>query len=270
MSSRKTIVFLGAPTSAEAMKSWHPPPSPHTHTTALPPFQIDTDQRTQGPTWRRLTDPIDSLSQDLSQTRILPRWSSDPFLERSLQIYDDELENSDAEEMDTTFLDLSEYSSLLISPNCSPFLTGYDFDVNEITELEEIPVAGKVSSRMSVSFVVAVREVGRRETVMTRFGRSIELVKVIVGDQTRERFEIVCWDSIATLTQSLRVNDIVHFRGTPIPPIILVLQTHSLFGFLPIVFVGSMYLEPLCLRASLTSRPWIIRVQRRRLRSHKT
>src|SRR6202043_1076835 len=125
MSSRKTIVFLGAPTSAEAMKSWHPPPSsPQTHNTVLPPFQIDLDQRTQGPTWRRLTDPIDSLSQDLSQTRILPRWSSDPFLERSLQIYDDEVENSDAEEMDTTFLDLSEYSSLLISPNCSPFLTG--------------------------------------------------------------------------------------------------------------------------------------------------
>jgi len=59
-----------------------------------------------------------------------------------------------------------------------------------------------------------VRQVGPRETVMTKFGRSIDLVKVIVGDQTRERFEVVCWDSVALLTQNLRVNDIVYFRGT--------------------------------------------------------
>lgn len=235
MSSRKTIVFLGAPTSAEAMKSWHPPPSPpptHATTTTpvLPSFQVDPEQHTQGPTWRRLTDPIDSLSQDLSQTSILPRSSSDPFLERSLQIYDHDNDHSDFDEMDTvqeTNHEMSEYASFQISQVSSPFLTGYDFDVNEITELDELPMPGKISPRTSVSLVVAVREVGRRETVMTKFGRSIELVKLIVGDQTRERFEVVCWDSIATLTQSLRVNDIVHFRGTFSIPIIFIVLTNS-------------------------------------------
>src|SRR2546423_2353116 len=248
MSSRQTIVFLGAPTSAEAMKTWHPPPlSPSSQPARLPTFQIDPEQRTQGPTWRRLTDPIDSLSQDLSQTSLLPISTSDPFLERSLQIYDHEGDSDTEMEQETSHHDTSESPFPQISPIPSPFLTGYDFDINEITELDEIPSAGWISARMSVSLIVAVREIGFREMVMTRFARRIELVKVIVGDQTKERFEVVCWGGIAILCQSLRVNDIVHFTGiSTFPVILLSLQTSCLSVSLSrsVPYPSNLYSQP--------------------------
>lgn len=210
MAPPKTIIFLGAPTAKEAMASWHasPPPPPPTAST-LRPFEIDPQQRTKGVTWRRLTDPVDSLSQELADTTMDIRSPEDLFLERSLQVYD----NDDSlEEMDISYP--SEYSELSLSQISSPFLTGYDFDINEITELEDLPSPQKITGQTSVSIIVAIREIGRLQVVTTKYNKSISLVKLIVQDQTRQGFEVACWDSMATLTQSLRINDIVHFRGT--------------------------------------------------------
>ena len=98
----------------------------------------------------------------------------------------------------------------------SPFLTGYDFDVNEIVELEELPPPERITAQTSVSIIVAISEVGMTQVVTTKYNKQINLVKLVVQDQMRQGFEIACWDGMATLTKSLHVNDIVHFRG-PLP-----------------------------------------------------
>jgi len=213
MAPPKAIIFLGAPTATQAMQSWRAsrPPAPPNPSPPRP-FEINPLHRTTGVTWRRLTDPVDSLSQDLADTTMETRSPEDLFLERSLQVYD---HDSLCEEMDIYYpAEESEVSEVSILS--SPFLTGYDFDVNEIVELEELPLPERISAQTSVSIIVAISEVGMTQVVTTKYNKQINLVKLVVQDQTRQGFEIACWDGMATLTQSLHVNDIVHFRG-PLP-----------------------------------------------------
>jgi hypothetical protein len=225
MAPQKTIVFLGAPTAQEAMQSWQAsplpaPPLPPYNSTALRPFEIDPLHRTSGVTWRRLADPVDSLSQELADTTMETRSPEDLFLERSLQVYDNDFPASSSSEMEIDAYP-SEYSAAADLSISSPyFLTGYDFDVNEIIELDELPsCAQRISPQTSVSIIVAIKEIGQNQVVTTKYNKSIHLVKLVVQDQTRQGFEIACWDMMATLTQSLRVNDIVHFRGPPKNPV---------------------------------------------------
>jgi hypothetical protein len=206
-------VFLGAPTKEEVMKTWKGEPIPQTDDLAsLPPFRVEGEQKTEGVVWRRLADPVESLSQELAETTMEAR-TPDPFLERSLRIYDEDEENKS---MDIT--NPSEYSELSISQISTPFLTGYDFDVNEITELEDLPSADSIHRHRAdnYSIIVVVTEVSALQTVATKYGKSVPLVKLVVADQTKSNFEIACWDTMASLCQSLRPTDIVYFRGTPV------------------------------------------------------
>ena len=212
MSSRRTIVFLGAPTKEEVMKTWKGKSVPQTNDLAsLPPFQISPEHKTaEGEVaWRRLADPIDSLSQELAETTVDIR-TPDDFLERSLRIYDE-----DETDQTNDLTHISDYSELSISQISTPFLTGYDFDVNEITELEDLPSAETVHRHRAdnYSLIVAVTEISACQTVSTKYGRSVSLVKLVVADQTRLNFEIACWNAMAMLTQSLRAQDIIYFRG---------------------------------------------------------
>jgi hypothetical protein len=207
MNGRRTVVFLGAPTAKEAMDTWKGDPIPQTDDiSSLPPFQIDPQQSNEI-AWRHLTDPVDSLSQEFAdlQTRTL----DDIFLERSLRVYDADVGENESE-MD---LDPVVYSEVSISQIASPFLTGYDFDVNEITELEDLPTVSAHNFRQNYSIVVAVQDISPVQIITTKYGKSIPLVKLIVADQTVSNFEIACWEAMATVTQSMRINDIIHFRG---------------------------------------------------------
>jgi len=214
---RRMIVFMGAPTTADLMKTWtnDPPPPPPSVLPILRPFEIDPHQRTDGVTWRRLTDPVDSLSQELAETTVDPRTAEettsaaettadDNLLERSFRVFDHDEDDMDPAEI-----------SQIVSQASTPFLAGYDFDMNEITELEDLPEAKNVNAtnHKSYSFVVAVTEISSLEKVTTKYGKSISLVKLLVADQTRSQLEIACWEHMASVAQTLRVHDIVHFRG---------------------------------------------------------
>ena len=206
------IVFLGAPSARDVLKTWkgHTLP-PIENESSLRPFQIDPLQSTTGAAWRRLTDPVDSLSQELAETTVeSSQLQEDLFLERSLQIFTDDYDDDD----DDDGMDF-EYSELSVSQVSTPFLTGYDFDINEITELEDLPEANIVGKTLQrkYSIIVAITEISPCQQVITKYGNSISLVKLIVADQTKANLEIACWDNMALLAQNMRTNDIVYFRG---------------------------------------------------------
>ena len=217
MGSRRTIVFLGAPSAEEALKTWkgHNLPEHYPQNEGdvarLPEFEIDSSHRTEGVVWRRLTDPVKSLSQELAETTMESRTPEEVFLERSLQIFHDDGDDED-EEMD---IDVSEISIFPRSQISTPFLTGYDFDVNEITELEDLPPANKVTKNLSrnYSLLVAIQEITQFQLVKTKYGKEIALVKLIVADQTTSGLEVACWDQMALVAENMRVDDIVYFRG---------------------------------------------------------
>ena len=110
-----------------------------------------------------------------------------------------------------------DYSELSVSQISTPFLTGYDFDVNEITELEDLPEANIVTKTLQrkYSIIVAITEISPCQQVTTKYGNSISLVKLIVADQTKANLEIACWENMALLAQNIRTDDIVYFRGIP-------------------------------------------------------
>ena len=210
MGSRRMIVFLGAPSAKDVLKTWKGDPIPEDEDiSSLPPFEIDPLHSTGRIAWRRLVDPMDTLSQELAESTM--ECNDDSFIERSLQIYDDDDEGGEGDaddEMDT-------YEPLILSQISTSFLTGYDFDVNEITELEDLPTANKVNTTVKnkYSIIVVITDVSSCQLVTTKYANSIPLVKLVVGDQTKSRFEVACWGDMAIKAQAMRRNDIAYFRG---------------------------------------------------------
>lgn len=222
MGSRRMIVFLGAPTAKDVLETWDKPPlSQNDDASDLPLFELDLQNKTRGVAWRRLADPVDSLSQELAETSMEPHLVEDPLIERSLRIYTNDTKDDEA---DMDISETAENSELSISSVYTPFLTGYDFDVNEITDLEDLPSANVVAHNLNrnYSIIVALTGMTPCQRVTTKFGKSIALVKLMVADQTRTNLEIACWDAMASLTQSMRKDDIVYFRGTQTKPNLLI------------------------------------------------
>ena len=198
------IVYLGAPLTTDLLKTWSGEPHPQIpDIPSLRPFQVDPEQKTAGVAWRRLVDSVDSLSQELADTTMDSRSPEDLFLERSLQIFD-----NDNDEMDIDYV--SEQSDDSVSQ--IPLPAGYDFDMNEITELEDLP-GMNINLQRNYSVIVAITSISPSQTITTKYGKTIPLVKVIVADQTKSQFEIACWENMAILAQSMRTNDIIYFRG---------------------------------------------------------
>jgi hypothetical protein len=217
MARRRLIIYLGAPSVDDVLKNWsgEDVESP-IDSSELPEFTINPSQRTTDIVWRHLVNPADdveSLSQELAETTV-DASRGDLYLERSLQIftnrYDNDVDENEDDEMDLCHP--SEYSELTIS---TPILAGYDFDINEISELEDLPDATSVLSILhkKYSIIVAVVEISPCQLVTTKFGKSISLIKLVVADQTCANFEIACWDQMASFAQTMRVNDIIHLRG---------------------------------------------------------
>jgi hypothetical protein len=205
-------VFSGAPSVKDVLNTWNDHNTPQNDDdSALPPFEIDPQQRTPGVAWRRLVDPVDLSSQELAETAGELQSPEDLFLEQSLQIFT----QSEDEEDEMDVCDPAEYSEISVSEISTPFFTGYDFDINEITELEDIPPADIVSRnpQKKYSIIVAILEMSPCQIVTTKFGRSIALVKLTVADQTRSGLEIACWENMAMLAQTMRADDIIYFRG---------------------------------------------------------
>jgi hypothetical protein len=199
---------MGAPLTADLLKTWtgeSPPPTQDIP--SLRPFQLDPQQKTDGVAWRRLADPVDSLSQELADTTMDPNSQQDFFLERSLQIFNNE---QDQDEMDINY---SFGSDISLSQISTPFPTSYDFDMNEITELEDLPNI-RIHPQRNYSIIVCITDLLPTQIITTKYGNTIPLVKLIVADQTKSQFEIACWENMAILAQSMRTHDIVYFRGT--------------------------------------------------------
>jgi len=206
------IVFLGAPSARDVLKTWKGHKFPQDEDiSSLRPFEIDPLQRTPGAAWRRLTDPQDSLFQELAKSTVESSRLPDLFLERSLEIFTNEYYNDDN---DDDIMDF-EYSDLSISQVSTPFLTTYDFDVNEITELEDLPEPDIVAKTLQrrYSIIVAITDMSPYQYVTTKYGNAISFVKLIVADQSKANLEIACWENMARAAQNMRINDIIYFRG---------------------------------------------------------
>ena len=217
MAARRIIAYLGAPSVDDVLKTWKDEVVMDTDTADLPEFKIDPRQRTTEVVWRHLAsirgDSVESLSQELAETSV-DSTGQGLYLERSLQIFTNRYDDGEGEEQDDEMdqCDPSEWSEVSIS---TPQLAGYDFDVNEITELEDLPKADAIFATFhrQYSIIVAIVEISPCQLVITKFGESINLVKLVVADQTWPNFEIACWDRMASFAQTLRVDDIIQFRG---------------------------------------------------------
>lgn len=212
MTSKQIIVFSGPPSVKDILSTWEDQNVPQDDDdSTLPMFEIDPQQRTLGVAWRRLIDPDDPSTQELAETAVELQSPEDLLLERSLRMFTE----SDDEEDEMDIGDSEEYSEISVSQVSTPFFAGYDFDINEITELEDIPPAEIVTKNplRKYSIIVAITEISPCQLVTTKYGRLIRLVKLVVADQTRSELGIACWEHMATFAQSLRADDIVYFRG---------------------------------------------------------
>ncbi|OAL69573.1 hypothetical protein A7D00_6286 [Trichophyton violaceum] len=68
---------------------------------------------------------------------------------------------------------------------------------SHLSDLEDIPKAAYVNGLaprvVTVNLIVAVITVEQRRRVRTRWGRAIDLVELLVGDETKSGFRISCW-----------------------------------------------------------------------------
>lgn len=66
-----------------------------------------------------------------------------------------------------------------------------------LSDLEDIPKAAYVNGLapriVTVNLIVAVITVEQRRRVRTRWGRAMDLVELLVGDETKSGFRISCW-----------------------------------------------------------------------------
>jgi hypothetical protein len=187
--------------------------------------EISVDRLETAPTvaWRKLTsvkEPSPSplaaewspqyLSADISMS---PHFPDDAHLDRSFQVYTqyEELDDDDDDEL------MQNWTPLEVSFDQVPTtLTAFDFDVNQITELDDLPPPNQVGQHPSTSysFLVVISKTSPCEIVTTKYGKSVSLVKLNVADQSITNFEITCWGKLAVeASNSLQPDDIVYFEG---------------------------------------------------------
>ncbi|PGH11672.1 hypothetical protein AJ80_07040 [Polytolypa hystricis UAMH7299] len=100
-----------------------------------------------------------------------------------------------------------------------------------LSDLEDIPRATYLSSiaprTINVNLIVAIITINHRRRVRTRWGNEMDIVEVVVGDETRTGFGITCWlrpedeclkaegagqKTLESSLRSIRPRDVVLFR----------------------------------------------------------
>jgi hypothetical protein len=129
------------------------------------------------------------------------------------------------ERMDDSMVKQSKKKSAKILHSPAPMSE----HVSDIEEIPNVAYLGLISPRiMKANFIVAVLTVCPRRRVRTRWGHDMDIVEVVVGDETRSGFRVTCWltpenqgakthipkrNALSESVAILRPRDVVLFRS---------------------------------------------------------
>lgn len=142
------------------------------------------------------------------------------FCEQSLAIHNSLATTPPVQEQETatttSFNDISfiSTSTASISSYQLPSISNIPA---HLSDLEDIPPAHQVTSlqpqTITLNLIVGILSIAQPRAVTTRWGQSMSLIEVLVGDNTKTAFSVTFWISTDTLQQSsiaaLRRQDVV-------------------------------------------------------------
>ncbi|KAJ4312411.1 hypothetical protein N0V84_009947 [Fusarium piperis] len=147
------------------------------------------------------TDPEDVLSQfydhSLAVHNSMPSSQLDSFEETSLE--------------ETSFMTISSTSNpTIISPVPS-----------HLSDLKDVPPAPRILSlnpqTLTLNLMVGIISIAQPRSVTTRWGRTLSLVEILVGDDTKSGFAVTFWldreDAATAEISSLRRQDVVSMQN---------------------------------------------------------
>lgn len=114
------------------------------------------------------------------------------FCEASLSALDGTSFLSDLDSFETSFLtnssaDVSRLSQKVAAPPTDAHLS----------DLEDVPPASRIQalvpSTVTINIIVGVLSIAQPRSVTTRWGKTISLIEVLVGDETRSGFAVNFW-----------------------------------------------------------------------------
>jgi hypothetical protein len=138
------------------------------------------------------------------------------FCEQSLAAHDpmpsDKTTEEDTSFLTTTTTSFSKTSSTAAAPQPIPC---------HLSDLEDIPPARNVldliPQTITVNIIAGIISLAQPRTVTTRWGRTLSLIEVLVGDETKSGFGVTFWLSSGSLPESqlstLRRQDVVLLRN---------------------------------------------------------
>ncbi|WEW60745.1 hypothetical protein PRK78_006232 [Emydomyces testavorans] len=137
---------------------------------------------------------------------------------------------TDDSETTPSFGDESQDGSVSKLPQ-SPFnVDGRYRAQGHLIDIEDIPRAGYLQSiapqTVTVNLIVAVISIRPRRRVRTRWGREMDIVELLVGDETKSGFRVSCWvppskegsigvapNSLEESLKVLRLRDVILLRS---------------------------------------------------------
>jgi len=174
---------------------------------------------------------IDSFVEELSQQALISQPPSlqsvedvlSQFYEISYAIHEDIPSSQIASSGDENTFNANESSSY--EPSLESFLEKDVPVAGHITNLKDIPNANYLDSihpqTMTVNLIVGIISMPPPRTIRTRRGADVELIEVLVGDETKSGFGINFWlsstrsveDIMRNALSGLRPQDIVLMRN---------------------------------------------------------
>ncbi|KAI1805338.1 hypothetical protein F4811DRAFT_227962 [Daldinia bambusicola] len=188
--------------------------------------------------------PSPSSTSDLPGTYKASQELLDQFYDHSLAVHDDmpssQLPTSfmtDDSSLNTTedksFYNLAQSSNSFARRNQPPIP-----QVTHLSDLKDVPRASHLESiapqTMTVNLIVGIISIAEPRTVRTRWGSTMSLIELLVGDETKSGFSITFWlsselsESSNSILRELRRQDIVLLRNVALSVFMKKVHGHSL------------------------------------------
>ncbi|KAI8965076.1 hypothetical protein F5Y11DRAFT_313809 [Daldinia sp. FL1419] len=190
------------------------------------------------------TPPFDSTS-GLPGTGKASQELLDQFYDHSLAIHDD-IPSSQlppgSSSIDESSLNTTEDRSFYDSVRSSNSSARRDQPLiaqsTHLSDLEDVPSASHLQSiapqTMTVNLIVGIISIAEPRTVRTRWGSTMSLIELLVGDETKSGFSITFWlsselgESSSKTLRELHRQDIVLLRNVALSVFMKKVHGHSL------------------------------------------
>ncbi|OTB14517.1 hypothetical protein K445DRAFT_318932 [Daldinia sp. EC12] len=189
------------------------------------------------------TPSYDSTS-DLPGTYKASQELLDQFYDHSLAVHDDMPSSqlpvsfsTDDSSLNTTE-DMSFYDSVQSSNSFARRNQPPIAQTTHLSDLEDVPSASHLQSiapqTMTVNLIVGIISIAEPRAVRTRWGSTMSLIELLVGDETKSGFSITFWlsselsETSSSILRELRRQDIVLLRNVALSVFMKKVHGHSL------------------------------------------